>query len=167
MAPDMYAVQEARPAGMPATKVALETAAALLETPLDGMGQFISLTANDEVNSLAVMQFNEWFDREHLYRVTPEEAQEYQLQGRLIPFTYRQLRDRIHAGWEIRQTTLTEVFDQAKFEETHSEAMPLFAITDEGKFRAAPVPMRAGCTIFSLVPGQVPNMSGSPETHGN
>jgi hypothetical protein len=100
-------VQEAHLAGMPASKVAIGTAAALLETPLDGRGQFISLTANDEVKSLAVMQFNEWFDREHLYRVTAEEAQEHPSQGRLIPFTYRQLRDRIHAGGEIRKTTLT------------------------------------------------------------
>lgn len=163
---DLHAIQAARLDGIEATRVALGTAAAAQDTPMDGMGHFIALTPNDETNSLAILQFNEWFDREHLYQTQPEEEQENQFQGRLLPYTYRTLRDRMQKGWHIRMTPLTEKFGETEFKETHPNALPLFAITQE-HFRAAPVPFTPGSVIFSLVPAEEPNNTVPAENHGN
>ena len=40
------------------------------EFNLDGIGQLLAVTPNDEANSLAVLHFKEIFDREELFQLT-------------------------------------------------------------------------------------------------
>lgn len=134
---DLHAIQAARTDGLDATKVALGTSAAIEETPMDGMGNFLALTPNDETNSIAVMQFNEWFDRAHLYQTRPEEAQEHHFQGRLLPISYRELRNKLAAGSSIKITQLTEKFTMEEFRETHPSSTILFGFSN-GHMRGEP-----------------------------
>ncbi|MCF7796290.1 MAG: cation:proton antiporter [Lentisphaeria bacterium] len=114
----------------------------LNEIDLDGIGKLLALTSSDEANALAVLMFNEIFEREELYQLHPN--QNLTGQGQLsIP---QHLRGRYlfddgvdfkfintcHLGGSVvKITKLTEEFDFKQFRSHYGDlALPLFIITE-------------------------------------
>ncbi len=62
----------------------------------------------------------------------------------------------VAAGAEIRRTKLTESFDLEAWHAEHGEAVPLFALTPEGRLRMfqnePPIEPGPGWTVFALRP---------------
>jgi NhaP-type Na+/H+ or K+/H+ antiporter len=162
-------VMAARRAGLPAFYGNMLTEGALeeVEFKLDGIGQFLALTPNDEVNALATLHFQELFDRSRMYQLSPDESARGR-RGRGIPphlhgrflfhhdATHAYITQRIERGAVIKRTPLTKEFDVAAFREHYGEsALPLFVVKESGEIvigtATAPVDPKPGQTVISLV----------------
>ncbi len=86
---------------------------------LAGLGRLLALTPNDEVNTLATRGFAGLFGRAETYQLAAEARGPgigntvADIGGRLLfdsDLTYSELRDRLHSGTKIRQTTLSDQF---------------------------------------------------------
>src|SRR5690606_11730714 len=108
------------------------------ETDLSGLGKFLALTPNDEVNALAAMQYQRAFSRTDVFQLAPdprssarEEKVSRELQGRVLfspTATYAELMRRVEEGWVIRKTALTAGFGFGEFVrmQTAEGGIPLF-----------------------------------------
>ena len=139
---------------------------AIDEMDLGGMGRFLALTPNREVNSLAAQHFSEVFGRESVYLlplppargIRAETASKF-VHGRIAfgkEITFDYLQERFGRGAEVKRTKLTEEFDFAAFKAFYNgTAVPLFLVTETGKltvFTAVDPPQpRIGQTIIALV----------------
>lgn len=101
-----------------------ETADALSEAVIDelnlsGIGRFLALTANDEVNALAALHFTEVFENNEVYQLAarPESQREREgelpehLRGRALfgeSTTHASLTKRFQDGGEVRTFEVTE-----------------------------------------------------------
>ena len=101
-----------------------ETADALSEAVIDelnlsGIGRFLALTPNDEVNALAALHFTEVFENNEVYQLAarPESQRDRRgelpehLRGRPLfgeSTTHTSLSNRFHDGGEVRTFALTE-----------------------------------------------------------
>ncbi|MFH1267289.1 MAG: sodium:proton antiporter [Planctomycetota bacterium] len=133
---------------------------------LGGIGRFLALTPNDEVNSLAAWHFREMFGRAGVYQLTPPsphsartETASHHLRGRLLfdkEATYARLQSRIARGAVVKATPLTEEFDYEAFQSHYGgNAVCLFLIGESGDLTIctaadAPAP-QPGHTLISLV----------------
>jgi len=144
---------------------------ALSETVLDeldlaGIGRMLAMTANNEVNSLAVLQFQEVFGRAEVYQLATENLAKGQetiaqhFRGRVLfgsTITCEQIARELEKGAQIQATKLTDDFDYLSYQALYDkQAIPLFLITEKGKLLIftndyQPLP-RIGQTIVSLVP---------------
>ncbi len=136
------------------------------ELELDGVGRFLALTPNDEVNSLAAVHASDVFERSNVYQLAPEGADEggklagmpQHLQGRILfdtVATHAQITKRFAQGATIKRTGLSDEFGFDEFVEHYrGTALPLFVVTEAGKVRVlaaqGKVPMKAGQTLISL-----------------
>ena len=105
-----------------------------------GLGRFLALTSNDEINSLSAGRFRELFGSSNVYclpsaevRHTREEADWQQhFSGRTLfssKLTYERIDEFLDEGAEIKVTPLTEKFPFEAFQEHYGErAWPLFVI---------------------------------------
>ena len=92
---------------------------------LDGIGRMLALTSNDEANSMAVLHFNEVFDRQELYQLVPEtdkkKSEKYSpkhLRGRYLfkeGLDYAAFTNRYFLGAIIKSTKLTKDFEYKKY----------------------------------------------------
>ena len=137
------------------------------ELDLGGVGRMLAMTANDEVNTLAVIQAREIFDRANLYQLVapPEDARRKRgiasaFHGRWLfaaDATYSQLA-RLHAaGCTIKRTGLTEEYDFTAFCARYGDdVLPLMTIDDAGKVTVAttetPLKLEPGKRLVALVP---------------
>jgi len=140
------------------------------EMQLAPIGRFLALTANDEVNALAAMQYQRAFSRADVYQLAPaprskrQEKVTGELRGRVLfgpEVTYDKLEARTESGQVIRKTLLTAEYTFQAFEAgSGREAIPLFLKTAQGElvFFTAEVPPkpRPGDTVFSLSPARAP-----------
>lgn len=139
----------------------------LNDLQLDGIGKVFAVTANDEVNYLAVLHFSDLFDSSHRYQLAPRsegrKAQQTSLprhlKGRYLfneEATYDYLMARLDNGAVVKSNRMTEEFDFDDFQSKYGDsAMPLFLITDTGDLRvftadSQPTP-RVGHLLISLV----------------
>jgi len=109
------------------------------EINLGGIGRMLALTPNDEINALASLHMADVFGRSNVYQLPlqpnntslQESVPEY-LVGRLLfgqGVTYRELNDRLIAGWKLNVIELTDEFDFAAFSETCADyATPMFVL---------------------------------------
>lgn len=147
---------------------------ALLEETLEeldytGIGRLMALTSNNEVNSLAVVHFQEVFDRAELYQLPPikhgrDEAEigVQHLRGRFL-FNARMncenFMETLEGGASIKATNITAKFTYADLQDHYDNAaIPLFLITERKRLQVftvdtQPVP-RAGQTLISLIPAE-------------
>ncbi|MEW4490536.1 sodium:proton antiporter [Thalassoglobus sp. JC818] len=105
---------------------------------LGGIGRFLALTPNDEVNSLGAMHFAELFGRANVFQLTPWRRAEKQersvshLRARFLfgeDYSYQTLVDRLDSGAVIKTTKLTSEFTFKDFQEAYGgDAIPLFTI---------------------------------------
>ncbi|MEZ4428237.1 MAG: sodium:proton antiporter [Nannocystaceae bacterium] len=132
---------------------------------LGGIGRFLALTPNAEVNSLACLHFSELFGRGEVYQLLAQakdnartETAAALVHGRAAfgeAVDHETLARRLAQGGTIKTTRLTATFDFAAFRQQHGDdAVPLFTLED-GKLTvitadAAPS-LRPGVTLISLI----------------
>ena len=136
------------------------------DVSLGGLGRFLALTSNEEVNALATMRFREVFGSANIYQLAPShggtsasDTSSFRVRGRVLfgtPTTFDDLESRFASGALIKRTKLTTEFDFTKFIENYGDsALPLFIIDAANRltFYAADAPVRPlpGQTLFSLV----------------
>lgn len=132
----------------------------------NGIGKLIALTQNDEANALAVLHFAEFFGREELYQISPEQTENKEddkfspqhLRGRFIfgsKTSYASLNRRFASGATLKSSKLTEEYTLEKFKGRYKDCVPLFIITEEKKLKVFSSDMdfepKAGNTIIALV----------------
>src|SRR3990172_1435078 len=137
-----------------------------MDVDMEGIGRLLALTPNDGINSLAVLRFNEVFDRSELYQLAPRKKEERaetkevpkHLSGRFLfwaDINYDYLSMRFASGAVLKKSRLTEEFDFEAFKERSKTAIPLFLIDEEGNiFVFTPetaLRPRPGHTLISLV----------------
>lgn len=133
---------------------------------LGGIGRFLAMTPNDEVNSLASLHFSEVFGKAEVYQLTFKEANvsnvnpsAKHMHGRFLfdqEATCTRLSRRVQDGAVIKQTKLTEEFSLESYHKVHGDsALPMFLIADSGNVSVAsvdsPLKPRSGQILVSLV----------------
>jgi len=132
----------------------------------NGIGKLIALTQNDEANALSVLHFAEFFEREELYQIAPEQAENKEddkfspqhLRGRFIfgnKTSYSSLNRRFESGATLKSSKLTEEYTLDKFKQRYQDCVPLFLITEDKKLKVFSSDMdfepKAGHTLIALV----------------
>lgn len=160
------AVAEARMAGLPTFYGSPVSEAADRHLDLVGIGRLMALSPSAQMNALAAHRYTHEFGRGSIYWVEAggERAQRSAKNvagrpgNRLFgdDVTWPKLASMIAAGAEIRRTGLTETFDFEAWEAEHTDAVPLVALTPEGRLRIfqahRDVEPKAGWTVLSLAP---------------
>lgn len=156
----------ARMEGLTTYHANLLSESAIDELNLGGIGRFLALTPNDEVNSLAALHFIDLFGRANVYQLTPEregsgrtDTASQHLHGRLLfqpGLTYRGLDAMFAKGGAVKTTKLTEEFDYSAFRKHYGEeAVILFVKREGGELTVCtadqPVSPRPGQTLLALV----------------
>lgn len=137
----------------------------LEQLEIGGIGKLLAMTANDEVNSLAALQWMEMFGRANVYQLPPEhrasalqEPVAPDLRGRYLfgpDITHDRLERLVAGGAKVKKTRLTEEFDFSDYRQRYNgTAILLFIIDPMGKLivwtaesELEPV---AGSTLISL-----------------
>lgn len=141
--------------------------------PLGGVGRIMSMTPNDEVNSLAGMHFRELFGRAGVYQLRPagsgaKHEASGNLHGRYLfeeTAQFAELAVRFHNGARVTATPLTQAFTFEHYLDHNSAGvLPLFRLSADGQltiFSDETVPNgQAGDRIIAMV-------SPKPETGGD
>jgi NhaP-type Na+/H+ or K+/H+ antiporter len=154
-------ISKARMAGLPAYYGSILSERFPEELELGGIGRFMALTYNDNINSLAALHFTDIFGRGEVFQLCPEDELRVsqKLRGRLVfgqGVTYSYIGERFRRGAVVKATNITEEFDFEAFKSFYKgEAIPLFLV-DESKELTVystdcqPQP-RPGQTLISLV----------------
>ncbi len=137
------------------------------ELQLDGIGRFLAMTPNDEVNSLAVAEFQAMFGRAETYQLdftkrsrSESRSLSLSLSGRILfgpKKTYSELRGLMDSGAVLKHTKLSDSFSWEDFRQRYGEDIVLlFVILPSGVLQIntadrplAPVP---GDTVISIIP---------------
>jgi len=131
----------ARMAGLPVHYASIGSEFVQEEIDLGGIGRLLAMTPNDEVNTLAVMEFAERFGRAEVYQVAPEETSSQRTErvpanrrGRILfgkEITIARLEARFAHGSILKTTLLTEDFTFDDFIARYGEsALVLFRIEE-------------------------------------
>ncbi|HLV00024.1 MAG TPA: sodium:proton antiporter [Acidobacteriota bacterium] len=172
-------ISKARMAGLTTFYGNVLSKRVLDELNLDGIGKFLALTSNNEVNSLACLHFSEVFGRYEVYQLPFEEDDEHHegeppsdhLRGRILfgsTMTFRKLQAAFASGARLTTTRLTKAFDIQRFQANRNGlTVPLFLVTEERQLtpftiEKSPEP-KPGQKIISLV-GVEEVESKKPET---
>jgi hypothetical protein len=136
-------IQKARNLGLSVCYANVLSEHVLDEVDLSGIGRFLGMTSNDEVNTIAAARFRELFGRVNVYQLSAAETghsrwdAEWQrhLTGQLL-FSPELTLDRfdsiLDAGAEIKVTRLSESFGFEAFQSHYrGRAYPLFLIDGE------------------------------------
>lgn len=136
-------IRAARMAGLSVFYGSALTEGTLDTIELEGIGRLLALTSNDEVNSLAAINFSEIFGHDHIYQLAPvqmdssgKSAVSMRLRGRFLfdpNANFWTISQRFQAGAAVKTTNLTDAFDYERFRELYREEIPLFLIDELGK----------------------------------
>lgn len=159
-------IRAARLDGLPTTYASILSEYIEDEIDIGGLGRMLALTPNDEVNSLATINFIDTFDRSEVYQLAPRQVDSKRketvsgpLRGRILfasDATYANLTERFEAGAVIKKTELTDKFTFDDFRDLYRDrAIPLFLI-DEAENLIILTPdntftPRRGQTLITLV----------------
>jgi NhaP-type Na+/H+ or K+/H+ antiporter len=136
------------------------------ELDLSGLGYLLAMTANDDVNTLAVVEMSHIFGRANVYQVAPTRASAARrmavaphLRGRVLfdaRMTHDELGRRLHRGQELKRTQISEEFPFESFRERYGEsAVVLFVWSETGRLLIntveKPLVPAAGQTVLALV----------------
>ncbi|MEO8496224.1 MAG: cation:proton antiporter [Planctomycetota bacterium] len=177
---DYANVAAAKMAGLPAECASILSVHVREEVDLAGIGRLFAMTANDEVNSLAIGEFAHLFGRANVYQLTPRhEGSEKRtsvsehLRGRLLfhgELNHDELVRRFVRGSQIKSTNLTDKFTYEDFQKRYGgSAIVLFAIDGPKKLNVwtadATVAPTTGQTIIALVKPVTDAATGTGEEH--
>lgn len=136
------------------------------ELDLGGIGRFLAMTSNDEINALSAARFREQFGSAEIYQVAPADSGQtlpdpdsFLVNGRILfglGLTYAALDERFGAGASVKRTRLTPDFDYDKFIAMHGEQTVVLFVEDAaGRLTVATADARLrpapGQTLISLV----------------
>lgn len=136
------------------------------ELDLAGIGRFLAMTPNDEVNSLALRECKTLFDSSRLYQLTfkSKNAQGRRgltknLMGRELfgeDLTFTRLRESHEAGAAMKSTKLSETFTFEDFSDKYGEqAVVMCAVDQDGGLQMntidSPLVPTSGQTIVAMV----------------
>jgi hypothetical protein len=159
-------VAAARMAGLPTSNASILSEFVREEVELGGIGRLLAVTHNDEVNTLAALEFADHFGRSNVYQLPPQKHESARrepgvphLRGRFLfakDAQHDRLAGRIAEGHVVKATRLTEEFDYDAFRNLYGEtALILFIIEAGGRLEirtaqsdATPKP---GQTLVCLV----------------
>jgi len=160
-------VTEARNVGLRSQCGNILSEELLANLQLDGIGRLLSLTPNDEVNSLAALHFVDIFGRSEVYQLAPthtgsisqQAVMPKHLHGRFLfgkTATWEYLDDRFRKGAVVKKNSITDEFTFEKFKGMYGEsALPLFVITESRSLTvctaANPASPRSGQALISVV----------------
>ncbi len=158
-------VREARMAGLTAIQENILTLSDINDLDLRGMGRVFANTPNDEVNTLSLQRFKGYFESSNLFQLSALKAkkqqddQHGQRHGRSLfrnDIDYAGLESRIHNGWVIKATNISEEFSYKDYRTLYgSSAIPLFTINQSKVLSVCtvdkPAEPSSGETIISLV----------------
>lgn len=169
-------VREARMKGLPASQ-----GNALFESfqenlDLGGIGRLLAMTPNDEVNTLATLEYADLFGRSEVYQLTDgTEATDHdekagRHRGRTLfgsHLDYATLVSRLAAGATVKRTPITEEFGVDEFRAMYGEtAEVLFVRQPTGtisvRTTTETIAAKPGQTLFALV--DPPTTSTTSET---
>ena len=135
------------------------------ELELTGLGQLVTTTPNDEVNSLAAHHFIHVFGSENVWQVAPIDDDDHHqtavashLRGRIC-FPSRPQFNRLERfaaeGAVIKKTTITEQFTFDNFQKIYGEEhILLFRVTEDKGLEVAYDKMRTpspGTTLYAMI----------------
>ncbi len=134
-------IAAARMAGLPTCYASVLSEYVHEDQEFSGIGRLLALTPNDEVNSLAVIEYAELFGRAGMYQLAlPETASGRRapgtraIRGRTLfapHATYEKLEKRFAEGAQLKTTKLTEDFTFKDFQVRYgTNALVLFQIED-------------------------------------
>lgn len=110
----------------------------------DGIGRILSITSNDEVNSLTSLHFTDYFGKNEVYQLAPQSKfsnenglhHPQHLRGRILfqsNASYSFLDDFFSRGGVLEKNYLSKEFNFEDFKALHEErAVPLFLIKKNG-----------------------------------
>ena len=171
-------VRTANLEGLDATYANVLSEHAIENMDLGGVGYFLALTPNSEVNSLAAMHFSELFGRANVFRLSApgSEASRMAAAGRHYrgnvlfhdELTFDELDDRFESGATIKCTSLTDEFTWDDFRAQHGDpAVPLFVCSSSNKLTIVttekPASPKSGDRVIALVENQPQPASGNNE----
>ncbi|MCA9059845.1 MAG: hypothetical protein KDA85_15165, partial [Planctomycetaceae bacterium] len=148
------------------------------EADLGGIGYFLALTSNDEVNALASRRFSELFGRARCFRLaSPQEGMDRRqasaefLSGRILAgkdVTYDALETLFSQGYTMRCTPLTDEFTMKDFRQLYGDAAILLFTVQTGQQlniiaaadSSAPA---AGQSVMAVCPANAPTSSAPIE----
>jgi len=164
-------IAKARLAGLPTECANILSEHAREEIELGGIGRVLAVTSNDEVNSLAALEFVETFGSQHTYQLPTEEetaghraAASLHLRARSLfapEATHPQLSLRFAFGAVLKKTALSEEFAYEDFQAMYGDsALVMFLIEESGELTVCtadnPPTPKAGQKMICLVdePGE-------------
>jgi NhaP-type Na+/H+ or K+/H+ antiporter len=107
-----------------------------------GLGKMLSLTPNDEVNSLATLNFSKIFGTNQVFQLpsTSKEKEDKnhvarELKGRILfgkKFNFQYLNELINNGYTIKSSKITDKYNLSNLKENYGkdEIIPLFKIAE-------------------------------------
>ena len=138
-----FHIKAAEREGLPHFYASIFSDCVLEEVEFEGLGKLLALTANDEVNSLAVVHFAEIFGRKEVYQLPPSRegngclratphAKGRILFGEEIDFQY--LEGLYRRGYGVRKLRLSRYFGYEKaFKCFNGMMIPLFLVSEDRK----------------------------------
>ena len=159
-------IQAARLAGLPTIQGNVLSGEVQERIELTGIGRLMAMTPNDEVNSLAALQYAKHFGRSNVFQLDRSEAKkgtkkgdvDEELNGRVLfgmDLGFAALIARVNAGAVVRRTKLTKEFTFEHFREQNGpDAVPLFLLGEGGELQVFtadnPLTPKAGQSVISL-----------------
>ena len=161
---DKGKVEEARRVGLRAARGEMLSRRLLRELDLDGIGHFVALTPNDDVNTLAAAHFRRLFGDAQVHQVRPSTelgrpragyASELQAPHIASGATLDKLDALVKAGAAVTPLSLDDAPSLERLRERFGpDAVPLFAVDDEGRvnFMHADESWPKSGTLIALTP---------------
>jgi len=175
-------IAAARMMGLQTVNASILSEYAREKLDLAGLGRMIAMTPNDQVNTLAAIEYKEVFGRAELYQLKPgasekqrEAATRESKRARNVfagGTTARTLLDLFDDGYTIKASKLTEEHPYASFRERYAQRAIPFCVIDEARRlhiftdEKAPNP-RPGELMIALVPPLQNSLSDSVPPEGN
>ncbi|MDP6467106.1 MAG: sodium:proton antiporter [Pirellulaceae bacterium] len=159
-------VAAARMSGMRAECISVLSEHVNEDIDLAGIGKLLAMTANDEVNALAVNEFAHVFGRVNVYQLPPWDSTSGRrasvgdhLRGRLLfdkQLNHDELEGRMENGFQLKKTRLSEEFTLDDFVARYGESATILFVMDEvGRLTiptvAVPLKPQPGQTIIGLI----------------
>lgn len=152
--------------GLPAHFANVLSDEALEQLELGGLGRFLGMTSNDEVNSLAALLFSEVFGRSEVYQLAPLRTGKQGNKGTSVvkgrtlfasDVTYEVLEERFAAGHEVKTTPLTDEFNYDNYMAHYGgNALVLFVVRSPGtlsvRTNGETAPPKRNHSVISIVP---------------
>lgn len=151
--------------GVPALRTNILSEYAEHEVDLGGIGQLIAATPNDEINSLACIEYGHSFGRANVWQVSPEDVNQHHTKAvsserrARICFsgmpTSRELAAMFAKSHDIKKTNINDIFTLDDFYAQYGQdALILFTSDEKNGLRPAPADFKKvseETTIYSFV----------------